>query len=560
MYRKAVFVASAALSTLLLGVVPAQAGTSFQIGVGRSPEVVVDDSGLARVAWSNNVEPGNDSVTYCTVPRGATACASKVDLSPPSDGTGTSDVAILRDGSNITLLAETESGVYANTFPAASTPANSWTKVADISFATPSAILGPTPGPGSIMITSGSRTQTFPKTGPEPADFVEHNTSFFAPTSGGIALEPGTNRPVRFSSDGDNINSHRYMSNDFTVGALNTAANWSAPVVEEGSGSVPELAAGPRGLFMFNNATIGSGRSQFKIRRFNGTRFGPPTDAAPEETGYEYDLFQQPTTGTLTAVWRQNAPAGTDGDRIRLIRSTDGGVTWSTPGDVVRQSPSANGLIRRLRLGIAPDDQGFAVYEGEGTGGDGATKAPIRLTTLDVLPPEMGPTPGPGTDTTNPTITNPSIGDSTLFPGQGTTFSFISSEGGSAKLVFQKQGKGLKLKKGRKLKCFTSSKRQLRKLRKLLAKTVAVKSLKGKARRRKLAQLVKKRGCKPFKTIGSITQVVTPGRNEIVFTGRVAGRKLAPGVYRATLTVRDLAGNLSSGRVFKFRVVKPRRR
>ena len=210
------------------------------------------------------------------------------------------------------------------------------------------------------------------------------------------------------------------------------------------------------------------------------------------------------------------------------------------------------------RLGIAPDDQGFAVYEGDGTGGDGATKSPIRLTTLDVLPPEMGPEPGPGTDTTNPTITNPSIGDSTLLPGQGTTFSFISSEGGSAKLVFQKRVKGLKLKKGTKLKCFVSSKKRLRKLRNLLAKQAAVKKLRGKARKRKLAKLVKKRGCKPFKTIGSITQVVTPGRNEIVFTGRVAGRKLAPGVYRATLTVRDLAGNLSSGRVFKFRVMKAR--
>ncbi len=101
------------------------------------------------------------------------------------------------------------------------------------------------------------------------------------------------------------------------------------------------------------------------------------------------------------------------------------------------------------------------------------------------------------------------------------------------------------------------SKKRLRKLRALLAKTPAVKRLRGKARKRTLASLVRKRGCTLFKTIGSITQVVSPGRNEIVFSGRVAGRRLSPGVYRAVL-VRDLAGNASAQRVFMFKVIKPK--
>ncbi len=116
-------------------------------------------------------------------------------------------------------------------------------------------------------------------------------------------------------------------------------------------------------------------------------------------------------------------------------------------------------------------------------------------------------------------------------------------------MVFQKRVKGLKLKQGSRLKCLSFSKKRLRKLRALLAKTPAVKRLRGKAR---------KRGCKLFKTIGSITQVVSPGRNEIVFSGRVAGRRLSPGVYRAVLTVRDLAGNASAQRVFMFKVIKPK--
>ncbi|MBA2793093.1 MAG: hypothetical protein H0U32_03735 [Thermoleophilaceae bacterium] len=239
-------------------------------------------------------------------------------------------------------------------------------------------------------------------------------------------------------------------------------------------------------------------------------------------------------------------------DTLRLSRSTNAGASFSEPVDIVRGEVGSLSF-QELDVAAADDGQGFAVWES-----DESAAIAIRVASLEPAPPLPPPSVPPGPDTTNPTITNPSIGDSTLLPGQGTTFSFISSEGGSAKLVFQKRVKGLKLKKGTKLKCFVSSKKRLRKLRKLLAKQAAVKKLRGKARKRKLAKLVKKRGCKPFKTIGSITQVVTPGRNEIVFTGRVAGRKLAPGVYRATLTVRDLAGNLSSGRVFKFRVMKAR--
>ena len=64
--------------------------------------------------------------------------------------------------------------------------------------------------------------------------------------------------------------------------------------------------------------------------------------------------------------------------------------------------------------------------------------------------------------------------------------------------------------------------------------------------------------CEVLSFGGSITQVVSPGRNEIVFSGRVAGRRLSPGVYRASLTVRDLAGNASAQRVFMFKVIKPK--
>jgi hypothetical protein len=71
---------------------------------------------------------------------------------------------------------------------------------------------------------------------------------------------------------------------------------------------------------------------------------------------------------------------------------------------------------------------------------------------------------------------------------------------------------------------------------------------------------VRRSRCKADKRIGSITERVVAGENTIVFSGRIAGRRLRPGGYRATLVIRDLAGNVSRAERVRFRVLRPRRR
>jgi len=154
-----------------------------------------------------------------------------------------------------------------------------------------------------------------------------------------------------------------------------------------------------------------------------------------------------------------------------------------------------------------------------------------------------------------PAVSALGIGDSTLTPGQATGFSFNSAGPGTARLAIEKQVKGLKLKQGRKLSCLASTKRRLRKLRAALAKQKAVKGLRGRARVRKLSKLVRKRACKAFKAIATISRPVTAGPNAIAFEGRLAGRKLAPGRYRARLTVADPVGNVSPPTTVQFRVI-----
>ncbi|MFV1258449.1 hypothetical protein, partial [Klebsiella pneumoniae] len=53
----------------------------------------------------------------------------------------------------------------------------------------------------------------------------------------------------------------------------------------------------------------------------------------------------------------------------------------------------------------------------------------------------------------------------------------------------------------------------------------------------------RKRRCRAYKRIGRIQQAVTPGRNTIVFNGRIAGRRLRPGRRPAGREpARDSAG------------------
>jgi hypothetical protein len=81
-----------------------------------------------------------------------------------------------------------------------------------------------------------------------------------------------------------------------------------------------------------------------------------------------------------------------------------------------------------------------------------------------------------------------------------------------------------------------------------------VRRLKGRAKKRKVAKLLRKRRCFRYRKLGEIRQAVTAGRNTIVFDGRVAGRSLRPGRYRATLVVTDAAGNVSRTERLRFKV------
>ena len=69
-----------------------------------------------------------------------------------------------------------------------------------------------------------------------------------------------------------------------------------------------------------------------------------------------------------------------------------------------------------------------------------------------------------------------------------------------------------------------------------------------------------KRRCKRFVRVrGSFTHRGAAGANSFHFSGRVGGRKLAPGRYRLVGVPRDASGKAGAAVRAKFRIIRSRR-
>jgi hypothetical protein len=63
--------------------------------------------------------------------------------------------------------------------------------------------------------------------------------------------------------------------------------------------------------------------------------------------------------------------------------------------------------------------------------------------------------------------------------------------------------------------------------------------------------------CTRYVAVGSISASRVAGRGTLKFSGRIGGRALKPGSYRASLTAADAAGQRSAVRTVQLRVVRP---
>jgi hypothetical protein len=537
----------------------AGAATPFTAGNGFGHDLAVGSDGTGHVVWLLDEEP-NDVVHYCRVPAGGSACdGESTTLTYP--GTDTSDISI--GDAQVFTPVPNRVVIVANCWSCGDAPSGTTDRtfrwISDnngVSFDAGTqvgnnlVVEGQAAWVNSSNLTLSSEGAGFQATDPAvpnpdtaTATLATGGLFVFSPS---VVYNEALDRAVYATNDLDTVKYAYRADATPTAAELNVQANWqfdrtlSGP---EGDNDETHLSSGPSGIFLTykffiaNDSRIGLRKFDPVSNTFGGASYIEGPDAI-DNNSLDYPYHSQDPMGRIHLVWRTLHDDG----RLRYARSDDGGASFTPAANLALRETFIDPIVE-----VGGTGTGFAVWRGIGSG------SAIRVVVIDPQP-EPAPPGGPGgpggpvgPDTTPPTAGPITIGDSTLFPGQGTTFTFTSSEAGIAKLTVQKQVPGLRMRVRGRLRCVPQTRRRLRALRRQ-ADSLA-----------EFRRLVRRRRCKAYKRIGSITRAVAPGQNTINWNGRIAGRRLRPGRYRALLVITDSAGNKSSVERIRFRVLRRRR-
>ena len=545
--------ATTAIAALLALAPAATAATPFTAGNGYGHDVAVGSDGTGHVVWLLDQEP-TDVVHYCRVPAGGSACdGESTTLTYP----GTDTSAISAGEAQVFTPAPGKVVIVANCWSCGTAPAGTtdrtfrWVSINNgVSFDAGTQV-------GNNLVVSGQaayRDANSLTLSAEGAEFQATDPvgavpdTLVANLSGGfpfvyspaVVYNADVGRTVYAVSDLETVK-YSYSAVVPTAASLNVAGNWTANTLSspEGDNDETHLSSGPSGIFLSYNYFVPND-SRIGLRKFDaGTNtFGAPTYVEGpdpiDNNSLDYPFQSQDPMGRIHVVWRTLYDSG----RLRYSRSDDGGATFTPAANLALRETFIDPIVE-----VGGTGTGFAVWKGTGTN-DG-----IRVVPIDPQPEPAapgGPGGGGGPDTTPPTGGSLGIGDPTLFPGQGTSFTFTSSEAGMAKLTVEKQVPGLRMRIRGRLRCVPQTRKRLRALRRQAGSLVVFR------------RLLRQRRCRAYKRIGSIQRAVAPGQNTINWNGRIAGRRLRPGRYRALLVITDGAGNKSSVERIRFRVLRRR--
>jgi hypothetical protein len=557
MTRRIALVLATAAAAALAGAAPALGATPFTGPTqGQGWDLAVGSDGTGHAVW--RTDEAGDRVQYCRVPAGGSACDGESDLLSFPNGAA----ANAQGSAQVFTPAANKVVILASCWQCGGPPAGTtdrvfrWisnnngvsfsaapTEVGRIAMNGQAAYLN-TPDIG--LGTEGTLFQGMDD-GPSLTN-VNLGGGFPFVYSPAVALVPGTAKAIYAVNDLDTVKYAVFEDGNggpITAADLNTPGFWTSPNFlpgAEGDNEDTHLSSGPSGTFLTYRYFVPND-NRVGLRKFDpvAETFGGPAHiegpSVIDNNSADYPYHSQDASGRLHVVWRTLH----DGGRLRYRRSDDGGASFTPAANLAIQETFIEPIVEAGTAGT-----GFAIW---GYGAGGATT--IRIVPIDPqVEAEPGGGGGPGgpggADTTDPTVGGFSAGDRTLVSGVGTTFSFTSSEAGRAVLSFHKRVKGLKVRQRGRRRCVPQTRQRLRRLRRAAGS------------RREYRRLLRRRSCKAWKKVGEIRRDVVAGRNEIVWNGRVAGRRLSPGLYQARLVIRDAAGNPSRTERLRFRVRRRR--
>jgi hypothetical protein len=238
-------------------------------------------------------------------------------------------------------------------------------------------------GTGFFISSHNPRLNFIATQGTDPSSGADLTPPVGSTNMTGSTLGLASGNPVEaFSmlngSQPQSIGFRSYSGN----GDPNDAANWSGPS-QVTNGILPSLAGGPNGLFLASQDAANGTYTPVNVRKYTpGAGFGAPiatlqNDASDVNAG---NMFQTPGSGQLLVAWQ--APTRPDGGTgISLYRSTNGGASFVSVGDVAEGTPSFSIYSDSIRIAAADDGQGFLSFLDDGGG-----QELLRVADLNPIP------------------------------------------------------------------------------------------------------------------------------------------------------------------------------
>jgi hypothetical protein len=413
------------LATFVLAITAssASAATPFTAGAGNEPAVVVGTDGTGHVAWQ--VTGSDTKVGYCRVTAQAGACNRTEPLSFPGGG-GANDagrpqvfapsagrVVIVATCSQCGTPSDTTNRTYRWT---SSDNGGSFGAPAEVGRGSTTGGFGTLLADESFVGVEGSEAKAAELTGAAPVQF----TSFVTTFGSDIVRDTASNQLVAVTNNLSVIRNGAFRGATLSVAEINNSSNWVADqglIGQEPANRGQSLAAGPRGVFMAYESSLGSDE-RAGLRKYNPAiwAFGSPTyveGADPIDADPDYvDSFQD-AAGRLHLAWLSLH----DGGRLRYRVSDTAGNNLSAAANL-----AAHDSFVEPELGAGGDGRGFATWT---SGGE------VRVVALDPQPEPVAPggqTPDPVPPITPPdprsgtTYSGPTRARVTRVPGASITF------------------------------------------------------------------------------------------------------------------------------------------
>jgi hypothetical protein len=399
--RRAPAIVALALAVLsvFIATPPAAAARAFSIGTGDVPDIAIDRSGSAHLAWV----AGSGSVLYCGLIRGGEACGRPRTLYGSGLTAGRPHVLLAGSGryGPGRLVVSLGDGPCPESQPGLCTYVRN-SENDGVSFDPPRAVaapdwpgpqLGPNTfgdavfGPGNSISYASATSAVFFFNAPLGGGIERRFVQLAGPEGGGAGAVIGLagTTPVVAYADLAEPQTLYWRAYRGPAG-LDEAAAWTPPQPIESGVDVLEddaIASGPAGLFVMYQRGAAHGVQRLVVRRFTGAGFGPatpigePLRAGADDYPVPADLTED-ASGRLHAAWIDYRS-----HRLRAAASTAGGETWGRPFTIAagRAVPAGERSVPRLDVAAAPDGLGYAVW----VGGSGRGEA-FRLRAAQLEP------------------------------------------------------------------------------------------------------------------------------------------------------------------------------